>query len=141
MKLMRFLNSMRKIKGEGIVAEIQSAKLVNRICNRENLQIYIFQGRIINQNFKVLFVQGRKISIELNFLIILIRKSNQREDRNRQFTKTMKIKPHFSSQIFDNFFPFFLFFRLLPLFFFTINFMRSVWIIDLIDYNITYEQN
>ena len=101
---MPYLNSMRKVKGKGIEEEIQNVKLVSHTCSKENLLTYISQGRIISQILKVLSVQGRKISIDLNSLINLIKKSNQREDKSRLFIKTIKTIPLSLSPIFDNLF-------------------------------------
>lgn len=101
---MPYLNSMRKVKGKGIEEEIQNVRLVSHTCSKENLLTYISQERIISQKLKVLSVQGRKISIDLNSLINLIKKSNQREDKSRLFIKTIKTIPLSLSPIFDNLF-------------------------------------
>lgn len=101
---MPYLNSMRKVKGKGIEEEIQNVRSVSHTCSKGNLLTYISQGRIISQKLKVLSVQGRKISIDLNSLINLIKKSNQREDKSRLFIKTIKTIPLSLSPIFDNLF-------------------------------------
>lgn len=101
---MPYLNSMRKVKGKGIEEEIQNVRLVSHTCSKGNLLTYISQGRIISQKLKVLSVQERKISIDLNSLINLIKKSNQREDKSRLFIKTIKTIPLSLSPIFDNLF-------------------------------------
>ena len=78
---MPYLNSMRKVKGKGIEEEIQNVRSVSHTCSK-----------------------GRKISIDLNSLINLIKKSNQREDKSRLFIKTIKTIPLSLSPIFDNLF-------------------------------------
>lgn len=80
---MQYLKNMRKVKEKGIGEEAQNVKLVSRTYSKENLLMYTFQVRIINQKLIVLFVLGRKILIDPSFSINLIRKSNQREDRSR----------------------------------------------------------
>ena len=80
---MRYLKNMKKVKEKETEEGLQSVKLVNPTYSKGNLSIFISLGRIINQKLKVLSVQERKISIDHNFSINLIRKSNQREDRNQ----------------------------------------------------------